>query len=77
MKAIFPVGANELFGCLGLFMSISLLLAAETATQDCVRRCLDAGNGEPGGDRDSLDNFSAGKNFYECVTSRLCQLCAQ
>lgn len=77
MKGIFLVGANELFGCLGLLLLMSLFLAAETAAQACVRRCLDVGNKEPGRDRDSLDTFSADKNFSECVSSRLCQLCAQ
>lgn len=77
MKVIFPVGANELFVCLGLFLFMFLFLTAETAAQACVRRCLDVGKGEPGGDRDSLDIFSADKNSNECVTSRLCQLCAQ
>lgn len=77
MKEIFLVGANELFGCLGLFLLMSLFLTAETAAQACMRRCLDVGNKEPGRDRDSLDTFSADENANECVTSRLCQLCAQ
>lgn len=73
VKVIFPVGANELFMCLGLFLFISLFWTAETSAQACVRRCLDGGNEEPGGDI----FFFADKNVSECVTSRLCQLCAQ
>lgn len=49
MKGIFLVGANELFGCLGLFLLMSLFLAAETAAQACVRRCLDVGNNQETG----------------------------
>lgn len=78
VKVIFPVGADELFVCLGLFLFTSLFWTAETSAQAYVRRCLDGGNEEPGGDRDSLNIFfSADKNVSECVTSRLCQLCAQ
>lgn len=57
-KAMKVISQWEQMNCLDVwdFLFISLL-TAETATQVCVRRCLDAGNEEPGGARDNLDIF--------------------